>query len=125
MVWDLSNGKGIKMKILYIWHKADEFYNKLKKFRNHRRFRVFWLKGLRCVNCNIIGNAIIKSRNNAGQIHYDLYRYSKQGRLLMTVDHIIPKSLGGTNNIKNLQPMCTKCNSKKGSIICLPMMATV
>lgn len=113
------------MKIIHVWDKKEEFYNKLKGFRFHRRFKVFWLKGLKCTYCNITGNAIFKTRNNAGQIHYDLYRYSKHGRILMTVDHILPKSLGGKNNIDNLQPMCCKCNYKKGNIICLPMVATV
>ena len=36
---------------------------------------------------------------------------------LMTVDHIIPKSMGGSHNLSNLQPMCVRCNGKKGSKI--------
>ena len=31
----------------------------------------------------------------------------------LTVDHIIPKSKGGTNDITNLVPSCHQCNSKK------------
>ena len=33
----------------------------------------------------------------------------------LTIDHIMPVSLGGTNDISNLQPLCMPCNRLKGN----------
>ena len=35
----------------------------------------------------------------------------------LTIDHIVPKSVGGCNSMVNLQTLCKPCNLKKGARI--------
>ena len=37
------------------------------------------------------------------------------GAVSQTVDHAIPKSLGGGDDLRNLMPLCRKCNSVRGA----------
>ena len=52
----------------------------------------------------------------------DHFRCCKCGRyptddnkIILEVDHIVPISKGGTNEIGNLQTLCNKCNLGKGN----------
>ena len=49
--------------------------------------------------------------------HLNLFHKSATGALtLMTRDHIMAKSCGGSESIDNMQTMCRNCNSAKGSL---------
>jgi 5-methylcytosine-specific restriction endonuclease McrA len=87
------------------------------------RYRVFFLLGRTCVHCGIEGMFFALERHipkNAskgwnGRYHLNLYALDEDGQeVLMTKDHVIPKSQGGKNHISNYQPMCTRCNEAKG-----------
>ena len=80
------------------------------KYSRHKRLKTFNTKGLNCVSCSRVGKYLIAAKDNGGQIHLDIYTEDFH---LMTVDHIKPKSKGGTYNIENLDPMCSECNSEK------------
>ena len=46
----------------------------------------------------------------------DFYRCINCGtHKTLSIDHIVPVSKGGGNEIKNLQTLCTTCNSSKGN----------
>lgn len=62
-----------------------------------KRHRIFDRDGWMCLKCGI----------RTGD---------KRGRktILLTIDHVIPKSKGGSNLDDNLQTLCKKCNGEKG-----------
>jgi hypothetical protein len=35
---------------------------------------------------------------------------------MLTIDHVVPRSRGGTNDLKNLLTACSSCNGKKANI---------
>lgn len=83
------------------------------KYSRHKRLKTFHVKGLKCVRCPREGKYLIAAKDKGGAIHIDVYTKDFE---LMTVDHIKPKSKGGTYDIKNLDPMCCFCNTKKAAI---------
>ena len=54
------------------------------------------------------------SKSVEGSFHFNLYAEKDGESILMTKDHIIPRSKGGHNHISNLQTMCAICNKNKG-----------
>lgn len=70
-----------------------------------------------CVCCGIVGTTFIPtisygSKNN-WTAHLNLYT---KGGLMLTMDHILPKSLGGKTEATNLVTCCKHCNEFKGSV---------
>ena len=83
-----------------------------REARNHRRLRVFVIKGRKCCTCGREGVYLIEGRGSGGDVHIDLY---DREYVLMTVDHIVPKSKGGWATLANLRPMCIHCNNRRGN----------
>jgi 5-methylcytosine-specific restriction endonuclease McrA len=86
------------------------------------RYKLFKQKGTRCVSCGLVGSFFALERDKLASEdvgwHLNLYAVDKDGsEVLMTKDHIFPKSRGGKDTLENLQTMCTVCNFKKGNTI--------
>lgn len=84
---------------------------------NSQRFQTFFTKGLKCACCGIEGKYFGKEKDfNAARYHLNLYALDESGNeVLMTKDHIVPRSKGGASELYNYQTMCVKCNIAKGN----------
>ena len=89
------------------------------------RYQTFIQSGCDCVVCGLKGTVMYKERNyfsgnvqnTNGSYHFNLYGEDKFGdEVLLTKDHIIAKSLGGSNGVNNMQTMCSRCNLDKGAM---------
>lgn len=85
------------------------------EFRYSDRIKLFEAKGVACVTCGIEGSVFVLETHKADvPPHINLYAISPKGkRVLMTKDHIHPRSKGGANALENYDTMCAPCNHKK------------
>lgn len=70
----------------------------------------------KCVCCGVLGNTFKPTiaRGNKEEWTAHLNLYTEEG-IMMTMDHILPKSLGGKTEANNLITCCKQCNEFKGS----------
>lgn len=93
------------------------FFGDLINFTSSR-LQMFQAKGIACVRCPIVGIGFVKQKHKEGEPywHLGLYGMDAKGKsMMMTKDHIHPKSKGGRDCLSNFAPMCSKCNEEKGS----------
>jgi 5-methylcytosine-specific restriction endonuclease McrA len=116
----------IKIKSFHWDHIVEEIRRTKNNFRcshngvdyvakmNSQRYFLF-RENNRCVCCGIVGNKVYleKSPNDVSP-HFNLYGERDNQLILLTKDHIKPKSLGGKDKHSNYQTMCSICNSLKG-----------
>ena len=79
------------------------------------RLRTFAVHGCKCDKCGLEGTTVLRTQDNGGAFHVDLYAVKDDVYHLLNRDHILPASLGGPNHLWNLRPMCEKCNSSRGN----------
>ena len=67
--------------------------NRRRKINDNTRYAVLERAGFKCQCCGI--------------------RPLKDNDVILHIDHIIPRSLGGSDSVDNLQVLCDKCNLSK------------
>ncbi len=83
-----------------------------------QRYKLF-SKNHVCVKCGLKGEYYTLEyqtySDNQNQPHFNLYGVKDGLEIMLTKDHIQPKSKEGKNNLKNYQTMCIICNQEKGN----------
>jgi hypothetical protein len=92
------------------------------------RLRMFRSGQTTCVSCGLEGTHWhIERHQNDKVMPFSINLYGMDGydEVMLTWDHILPKSLGGSNNILNAQCMCSRCNMKKSNKLSIQEMADI
>jgi len=75
---------------------------------------IFLAIGTTCVDCGVEGTYFALEKWGDNSLHFDLYGRDAEGSpVMITIDHILPRSKGGPNQVSNYQPMCQPCNEEK------------
>lgn len=83
-----------------------------------RRAKILLELGLKCSNeeCAVKDFYFGLGVDKGGGIHLDLYGIDQDGEdIMMTIDHIKPKSKGGKDHISNYATLCKICNEIKSN----------
>lgn len=88
------------------------------------RYQLFAEKGCVCVNCDLPGTYFVLERgfnDHKKKFHFNLYGRTRRGKeVMLTKDHIHPRSKGGKNRLENYQTMCIHCNRRKSDHLVMP-----
>lgn len=82
------------------------------------RMRVFRTHGAVCAHCGETGTyfAVERPEFSTDDRQWHLNLYSDAG-VMLTFDHVHPKSQGGANTLDNAQTLCYPCNQKKADTV--------
>ena len=78
----------------------------MKNKNKLHRFHIYEKDNYQCVYCKIKFD-IPENWNKKSAIH--------NGKMFLEIDHIIPLSKGGSDNIENKQSLCQVCNNIKSN----------
>lgn len=86
------------------------------------KMQVFARDRYRCVSCDARAEYFAVERDADNRMHafftLQLYARNASGQtVVMTLDHVLPRARGGSDDIGNLQSMCRPCNQAKADRI--------
>ena len=71
-----------------------------------------------CHCCGIVGTRMFLDTTGigSGSAHFNLYAEWNGKLVLMTKDHVLPRSKGGPDTVENMRTMCECCNGHRGNL---------
>lgn len=82
----------------------------------HRKVhRIADVQGWACLYCGIELIDICSDDDVLLDVHGKRYANPDSGKRLPTIDHLLPRAMGGSNRPENLGLACQPCNSRKGA----------
>jgi len=108
--------RGVKKKSAEYIEATERNYDGHMVKMTSQRYQLFAGQGVTCVSCGVVGEyfALEKGISDTGdRYHFNLYGMKDGAEVMLTKDHIIPKSKGGRNFLSNYQVMCFECNLEK------------
>ena len=73
--------------------------------------------GNKCLRCDTVPRYFALGKDKIGRWHLDLYGGEIDDDHMFTIDHVHPKSRGGSNMMENYQLLCKICNEDKSDSI--------
>jgi 5-methylcytosine-specific restriction endonuclease McrA len=98
----------------------DQFILGTKVGFSSNRIQTYLIHGVSCVDCGVQGTHFAVERKHPYEgWHLNLYgiKGRKRNEVMITSDHVVPKSKGGADDLSNRQPMCFNCNIRKSNHI--------
>lgn len=93
------------------------FEQGIKKAKERGKPRVLFLvDNPNCNHCGLEGSFWAVEKDNGGGVHLNLFgKDSEEDDVLLTIDHMTPRSKGGLMVPENLQTLCFPCNQNKSN----------
>ena len=114
-VLDLVYSKVKKKSPEYIQATERDYDGHMVKMTS-QRYQLFAEKRTVCIECGLVGTHFWLEKNKwqeGDRYHFNLYGVRDGVEVMLTKDHIVPKSKGGKNTLSNYQTMCFDCNIEK------------
>lgn len=99
------------------WLKENAEYvkQKAKEYREEKGVLLLYTRSNRSAKRRGHEGRLRMHEWNAALEQTDFMCIACEETLADSIDHVVPLSLGGTNTYDNIQPMCIRCNLKKGT----------